>query len=77
MEQKLILASASPRRKELIEQMGLSPMIVKSRVEEKVTKDTPSSVVMELSRQKAEDVKLHLVEYLVMQGIEEDRKSVV
>ena len=71
MEQKLILASASPRRKELIEQMGLSPMIVKSRVEEKVTKDTPSSVVMELSRQKAEDVKLHLVEYLVMQGIED------
>ena len=71
MEQKLILASASPRRKELIEQMGLSPMIVKSRVEEKMTKDTPSSVVMELSRQKAEDVKLHLVEYLVMQGIED------
>ena len=66
MEQILILASAAPRRKELIEQM-----IVKSRVEEKITKDTPSSVVMELSRQKAEDVKLHLVEYLVMQGIED------
>lgn len=55
-ERKIILASASPRRKELLEQIGLSPIVMPSDLEEKVTSSDPASVVMELSRQKAENV---------------------
>lgn len=54
--QKIVLASASPRRLELLRQIGIEPEVVVSHVEEKVTSDIPSEVVMELSRQKAEDV---------------------
>ncbi len=51
-----ILASASPRRKELLTQAGLSFQVVPSLVEETVTKTRPSHIVMELSSQKAFDV---------------------
>ena len=54
--EKLVLASASPRRKELLAQIGISPEIVPSTIEEKLTTDVPEQAVMELSRQKAEDV---------------------
>lgn len=54
--QKIILASASPRRLELLRQIGIEPEVMVSQVEEKVTSKVPSEVVMELSRQKAEDV---------------------
>lgn len=52
----LILASGSPRRKEILEQVGLAFCITPSDVEEVITKQVPSDIVMELSRQKAEDV---------------------
>ena len=47
--ERIVLASASPRRKELLLQIGLVPEVVPSHVEERVTTDV-------LSRQKAEDV---------------------
>ena len=50
---ELILASASPRRKELLEQIGLSFRIIPAKGEEKITKKLPHEVVMELSAQKA------------------------
>lgn len=53
---KLYLASASPRRKELLKQIGLSFKTMPSTVEEKITKTEPSQVVEELSYQKAVDV---------------------
>jgi septum formation protein len=53
---KLILASGSPRRKEILEQVGLTFVVCPSEVEEVITKETPSEIVMELSKQKAEDV---------------------
>lgn len=53
---KLYLASASPRRKELLKQIGLSFKTMPSTVEEKITKTEPSEVVEELSYQKAVDV---------------------
>lgn len=53
---KLILASNSPRRRELLEQIGVEFEVIPSNAEEKVTKQEPSEVVEELSRQKAEDV---------------------
>ncbi len=52
----IILASASPRRKELFHQVGLDALVEPSHVEEKITSIEPDQAVMELSRQKAEDV---------------------
>ena len=53
---KYVLASASPRRQELLTQAGFSFDIIPSAVKEKITKDIPSDVVMELAHQKALDV---------------------
>ena len=54
--ERLVLASASPRRKELLVQIGITPEIVPSTIEEKITTSVPEEAVMELSRQKAKDV---------------------
>lgn len=53
---KIYLASVSPRRKELLRQVGISFQAVPSGVEEKITKEKPDEVVEELSYQKAVDV---------------------
>ncbi|MBS6643230.1 MAG: septum formation inhibitor Maf [Clostridiaceae bacterium] len=53
---RIILASASPRRRELLHQIDLEPEIIPSAIEEKITKTEPDLVVMELSEQKAMDV---------------------
>jgi septum formation protein len=57
---KIILASASPRRKELLAQIGLAFEIVVSDVEEIITKDKPAEIVEELSFQKAQAVLQNL-----------------
>ena len=59
---KIYLASASPRRKELLKQVGLSFKTMPSTVEEKITKSEPNEVVEELSYQKAVDVCAKLTE---------------
>lgn len=51
-----ILASGSPRRKEILEQCGISFKVVKSDADEVITKTEPGEVVMELSAEKALDV---------------------
>lgn len=53
---KIILASASPRRKELLEQIGVTFEIVKANGEEIITSSIPTEVVKELSIQKAKEV---------------------
>lgn len=53
---RFILASGSPRRKELLAQVGISFEVIVSDVEEVVTSDNPQLVVEELSLQKAQDV---------------------
>lgn len=50
---RIILASASPRRRELLAQIGIPFEIKVSDVEEKVSSTVPAEVVQELSRQKA------------------------
>lgn len=53
---KIILASQSPRRRELLTQIGLEFVVRPSTVEEIITCTDPVEVVKELSLQKAEDV---------------------
>lgn len=65
---KYILASASPRRKELLAQAGIEFEVLPSSVEETITKTVPSDIVMELSRQKAQDVDAHLASGNVQTG---------
>ena len=55
-EPPLILASASPRRRELIGHLNRPFTCTVSDIEEVITKTAPAEVVCELSRQKAEDV---------------------
>ena len=54
--EEIILASGSPRRKELLERIGIPFRVMKSECEEITTKKEPCDVVMELSQQKAFDV---------------------
>ena len=58
---RIVLASASPRRRELLEQIGIDFEVLVSHVEEKVTAVEPGAVVEELSRQKAEAVMGELI----------------
>lgn len=51
-----ILASSSPRRKELLEQAGFSFEIFVSDEDEKIQAASPSETVMELAYRKAENV---------------------
>ena len=48
-EWKVVLASASPRRKELLEQIGIIPDIRPSAVEEEKNEEEPSKLVENLT----------------------------
>ena len=63
----IILASNSPRRKELMAQVGLEYEVIPSEVEEVVTKTIPSDVVLELSEQKCLDVAQGVIRNLPTQ----------
>lgn len=54
----MILASSSPRRKELLIKYNINPIIVKSNVGEKIFEgEVPEQVAMALAFEKADDVK--------------------
>lgn len=53
---RIVLGSASPRRKELLEQVGISFEIKTSKKEECYTSEIPEEIVKELALQKAENV---------------------
>ena len=64
---KLVLASESPRRQELIQLLGLRAEIHPSGIAEDVTEADPSLLVQKLAFQKAEDVaKQYPKDYLVI-----------
>lgn len=52
----VVLASGSPRRKELLEQIGIKARIRPSVQEEKSQAETPEELVMELAAVKAQDI---------------------
>ena len=53
---RYILASKSPRRQELLARTGLNFEVIPSDMDEIITKEIPSDVVMELAQQKAKHV---------------------
>lgn len=53
---KIILASASPRRRELLEQGGIPFTVIPSQAEEKITTEQPGQAVEELSYLKCSDI---------------------
>ena len=50
---KIVLASASPRRRELLSQVGVAFEVKPASGEERITSAEPAKVVEELSAQKA------------------------
>lgn len=65
---QIILASASPRRRELLEQIGLSFEICPAKGEEIITGNAPEEVVKELSRGKAKEVAAMVQSYWQKHG---------
>ncbi len=60
MVNRLILASTSPRRYELLRQMGLEFDVIPSRVEEiEISLETPQEHVLRLAERKVRDVAIH------------------
>ncbi len=62
-EFKIVLASASPRRKQLMELVGLEFEIWPSDAEEKVSETEPKDICTQLSKQKALDVASRIRTY--------------
>lgn len=64
MNKKLILASQSPRRREILENLGVAFEVITSDADESSTERDPRKLVEELSRRKAQAV----LDALVQQG---------
>lgn len=61
LHHRIVLASQSPRRVQLLEQIGIYPEVHPSRIEERTAKTAPEEIVKDLSRQKAEGVVKELI----------------
>lgn len=59
---KIILASASPRRKEILEQVGIAFTIIPSEKEEIITDIDPIAAVKALASMKANDISNRVME---------------
>lgn len=63
---KLILASNSRTRKEVLDKVGLIYDVIPSNIEEHSDKTNPKEYVMDLSRQKAEAIAKNLEEGVIL-----------
>ena len=63
---KLILASNSRTRKEVLDKVGLSYDVIPSDIEEKSDKIDPKEYVMDISKQKADNVAKKLKEGVII-----------
>lgn len=65
---QIILASSSPRRKEILGLVGIECTIIPSNKEEIITKEIPEEVVTELALMKARDVAEKVKEPAIIIG---------
>lgn len=65
---KIVLASGSPRRQEILKQLGVSFTIMPSDKEEKSTYSQPSDLVKDLSYNKAEDISKKVTDSSIIIG---------
>lgn len=65
---KIILASGSPRRKEILEQIGIEFSVVISKDEEIIDKSKPDEIVEELATRKACSVASDMNEEIIVIG---------
>lgn len=63
---KIVLASKSPRRKKLLNQLGLIFEIIPSTKEEIITSNNPVDIVSDLSLQKAVDISQRVANSFVI-----------
>ena len=63
---KIVLASASPRRKELLELAGFHPEVIPSCADEMTDEKDPEKLVSFLSKKKAESVAHHAEDGIVV-----------
>ena len=63
---QIILASASPRRRELLTQIGLDFTVIPAVGEEKAAKKVPSEMVEELSLEKAKEVAAQVTDGIII-----------
>jgi len=68
----VILASGSPRRKELLALTGVTYEIITSDVDETPSKSSPEDIVMELSHRKGDDVYKKVLEEGSLNPMEEN-----
>lgn len=66
VKMKLILASNSRTRKQILDNVGLKYTVIPSNIEEHSVKDNPNDYVMDLSKQKAESVARNLTEGVIL-----------
>ncbi len=64
----IILASQSPRRKELLDQVGIACRVVPGNFEEKITSSVPEEVVTDLSRGKCREVSSRMRQSCIIIG---------
>lgn len=69
---RIILASGSPRRRDLLSQIGVQYEVITSDADETINESNPAKVVEELSRRKAEDIATQLENNLVSASDFED-----
>lgn len=68
MKYRIILASGSPRRKEILAQIGASYDVIVSDCDETINCTEPETLVKELSKRKAEAVAEHVTGAAVIIG---------
>lgn len=62
----IVLASQSPRRKALLQRIGIDPVIMPASIDEAIDTTDPEAAVKALSRQKAEHVAAQLNAHAVV-----------
>lgn len=65
--EKIILASGSPRRKEILDKYDLNPLVIKSQASEIINDgEAPEQIAMTLAFRKSIDVSRHYTDHIVI-----------